>query len=107
MQLDTPVPTGRQIWDWVANVDGGLGLYNEKQTDAREYPRRTRQTYPNATDFTEDQLRRETWQRYNGGHYWAWDDESQQWVSDPPNNYAAKVAAYYDAVNSGDLPPGW
>lgn len=88
MQLDTPPPTGFQVWNWPANVQAGLILYNQKKADAEGYPGRTKQEFPNATDFTPDQLQMETWQRYNGGHYWKWDDPNQQWVRDAPNNYA-------------------
>jgi hypothetical protein len=107
MQLDTPPPTYLQIWVWTANVDGGLTLYQQKQTDATGYPARTRETYPNATDFTPDQLRMETWQRYNGGHYWTWDDANQRWAPDPPNNYADTLLAVYNSVNSGTPPADW
>lgn len=101
MQIDNPpiaCPlTEEDIWDWRANVDTGLCVMDVKRNDASGYPSRIRRRgYPNATDFTDQQLLYEAIQRYNGGAYWTWGEsldpsEGQQWIATPPNNYVQNV----------------
>jgi hypothetical protein len=107
MQLDTPPATARQVWDWKANVDAGKALFATKANDARTYPARVRQQYPDATDFTAEQLKMETYQRFNGGAYWKWDDANKKWVKSPPNNYADESLAIETAVLGGNPPGDW
>lgn len=107
MQLDTPPATARQVWDWKANVDAGKALFNTKANDARTYPARVRQQHPDATDFTAEQLKLETYQRYNGGAYWKWDDTNKVWVKTPPNTYADESYAIEKAVVAGNPPGDW
>jgi hypothetical protein len=107
MQLDTPAATARQVWDWKTNVDAGIALFSAKANDARTYPARVRQKYPDASDFTSAQLRLETYQRYNGGAYWKWDDINKAWVKSPPNSYADESVSIETAVMSGNPPADW
>jgi hypothetical protein len=107
MQIDTPPATARQVWDWKANVDAGIALFATKAKDARTYPARVRKKFPDATDFTPDQLKLETYQRYNGGAYWKWDDEEKVWVKSPPNSYADDSLAIETAVLNGNPPRDW
>jgi hypothetical protein len=107
MQLDNPPATARQIWDWKGNVDAGMALFATKANDARTYPARVRQQYPDATDFTAAQLRLETYQRYNGGAYWKWDDVNKVWIRNPPNSYADESLAIEKSVSAGNPPADW
>jgi hypothetical protein len=101
MQIDNPpaqCPLDENvIWNWKTNVGMGLCVIGQKERDARGYPGRIRRLgYPNATDFTDDQLLNETIQRYNGGSYWTWGEmfvpsRGKQWIATPPNNYVANV----------------
>lgn len=110
MQLDNPPATATQIWNWKSNVDAGKSLLLQKQKEARTFPRRERRrAFPKATDFTPEQLAFETYQRYNGGAYWQWDDDHQEWVVGPNEHadYAEKSMRIQRAVQAGTPPPGW
>ena len=100
MQIDNPPAacplTEAVIWDWRENIATGLCVINAKENDARGYPSRVRRIYPNATEFTDEQLLYETIQRYNGGSYWTWGEslnpsQGQQWIATPPNDYVQNV----------------
>jgi len=107
MQLDTPPATARQLWDWRQNVDAGVALFRQKANEARTYPGRVRNNYPDATDFTPEQLKLETYQRYNGGGYWQWDDANKRWVVKPNNGYADESLRIEKSVADGNPPPDW
>ena len=100
-------PTARQIWHWKDNIDAGVALFTEKARQARTYPSRIRQTYPDATDFNAEQLKLETYQRYNGGAYWNWDDESRRWVKQDTTGYADECLRVEKLVSAGTPPPEW
>jgi len=106
MQLDPPSTTS-QIWSWTVNVDGGIALFAVKKKDAQTYPGRVRAKFPAATDFTDDQLKMETWQRYNGGGYWQWNDGAAQWQEKSNSGYADKLAQFEIDINGGTPPAGW
>jgi hypothetical protein len=96
MQLCNPAATCQQRWDWTANVDQGLALFGDKQAAALGYLNNHRidGNYPNSLGLSNAAvLERESIKRYNGGHYWEWDDDVSQWVNnpDPGNNYVANV----------------
>lgn len=107
MQLDTPAPTARQVWDWKDNVDAGAALFRQKQNEARTYPARVRQQYPDATDFDAAQLKLETYQRYNGGGYWTWNDVDKRWDRKQTNGYADESMRIETLVNAGTPPGDW
>ena len=107
MQLDTPPATARQIWDWKENADAGAALFRQKQQEARTYPARVRQQFPDAVDFNQEQLRLETYQRYNGGGYWQWDDVNKRWMPRQTNGYADESRRIEVLVSAGTPPPDW
>jgi hypothetical protein len=49
MQLTRPAPTREQTWNWRANVNGGLALFQLKEQTARAYPAQ----YRKSADFQE------------------------------------------------------
>ena len=42
MQITNPRPTDDEVWDWTANVTGGIQIFNKKLAVARNYPARVR-----------------------------------------------------------------
>lgn len=72
-QLTNPAPTFEQAWSWKRNIDGGCQLYQAKQREAKSYLGQQKRTY------TEEQLKLETWSRWNGGSYHEWDAASKLW----------------------------
>lgn len=107
MQIDNPPATIQQIWSWQANIVAGNALFEQKSRDAKSYPSRVRNQYPEATDFTEKELKLETYQRYNGGAYWKWHDTSKKWQASPPNNYANESLAIEERILAEDFPSDW
>jgi hypothetical protein len=103
LQQTTPNPSDDAFWNWQEAINEGLGTLADKRRAAQGYPARVRANRrgcpnntlcnANATDFTADQLLRETIQRYNGGAYWHWDHVNNVWVANPPNGYVAAVLA--------------
>jgi type VI secretion system secreted protein VgrG len=73
-QMTAPAPTYEQVWNWKENIKGGTALYKTKQKDAKTYLSQNKRTY------TDDQLKLETWSRWNGGSYHVWDDKGNAWV---------------------------
>jgi len=73
-QMTHPAPTFEQAWNWKANVKGGAALYQQKQASAKTYLSQQSRTY------TSDQLRLETWSRWNGGPYHIWDPKAKGWI---------------------------
>jgi hypothetical protein len=41
-QVTYPPPTADEIWNWKANIEAGWQIYQEKETAARRYPERVR-----------------------------------------------------------------
>lgn len=61
-QMTNPAPTYEQVWSWKENIKAGVSLFQEKQRDAiRGFK---------GLPYTEEQLRRETFTRWNGGSYY-------------------------------------
>lgn len=75
-QLTNPTPDYQQAWSWKENIRAGAKLYQEKQRLAKHYLGRSGRQY------TDDQLRLETWARWNGGRYHVWDDATGTWQRD-------------------------
>jgi len=73
-QLTNPPPSYDQVWNWKENIKAGAKLYQEKQKAARSYLGQKGRTY------TADQLKLETWSRWNGGVYHVWDEKNNAWV---------------------------
>jgi len=73
-QMTNPAPSYEQVWSWKANIDAGVSLYQTKQRAAKTYLGQSKRTY------TPEQLKLETWSRWNGGPYHRWDDKTKAWV---------------------------
>lgn len=73
-QMTNPAPSYEQVWDWKANILGGATVYREKMADARRHLGKGDRAY------TDEQLLRETFSRYNGGFYHEWDAGAETWV---------------------------
>ncbi|WP_042269918.1 hypothetical protein [Paraburkholderia heleia] len=69
-QMTNPAPSYEQIWNWKENIKVGVKLFQEKQSEAKDafghHP------------YTDDQLMRETFTRWNGGTYYQWNSETKQ-----------------------------
>lgn len=87
-QITSPAPTDDQVWDWRENVKAGLALYQSKQSIARGYPVKIRNSAAfkmsvknyndrragqglqplsiDMPDFTQEQLERDTLRGFNG-----------------------------------------
>jgi hypothetical protein len=72
-QMTNPAPTYEQIWNWKENVKGGVKLYQDKQKAAKIYLTQAGRTH------TAEQLRLETWSRWNGGGYHTWSISKKDW----------------------------
>lgn len=83
------------VWNWKTNIASGRANLLEKVGFSRGVPRMVRRRsvrgqgpFPNAVDFTPEQLRLEAIKRYNAGNehnvgYWEWDDAAGDWVANP------------------------
>lgn len=106
------------IWNWKTNIARGRANLLSAAAFSRAVPGYTRRGYtvsggrripflrdgngpfPNATDFTPEQVRLEAIKRYNAGYlpdvgYWEWDVAAGAWVANPQGggepNYVAGV----------------
>ncbi|WP_322044114.1 hypothetical protein [Paraburkholderia sp. J67] len=68
--MTNPAPGYEQIWNWKENVKVGVKLFQEKQSEAKD----SFGHHP----YTDDQLMRETFTIWNGGTYYHWNSETQQ-----------------------------
>ena len=66
-----PIPSYEQIWNWKSHLDAGIAHLKNTKNEAKNYL--------SAGNYTEDQLKRETYCRYNGGFYYKWDEEKNCW----------------------------
>jgi hypothetical protein len=73
-QMTNPAPSFEQVWNWKENVKAGVGLYQQKQALAKAHLSQQGRTY------TSEQLRLETWTRWNGGSYFVWDSAGKTWI---------------------------
>ena len=114
MQIDPPANVA-EVFNWRTNIADALDLLATKKNEIAGYVNRTQQQYPNATDFTPDQLQLMIYQYYNGGYYYKWGDPSTSWVKNPdiPNmqgqdfTYGENAVNIQNAVSSGNPPDGW
>jgi len=83
------------IWNWQANIATGKAILQAALAFSKRIPALVRTKavrgqgpFPDATDFTSDQVRLEAIKRYNAGFgansgYWQWDPVSKEWVANP------------------------
>jgi hypothetical protein len=130
----TPVPTIEELWSWVANVDSAVSKLLGLRQNAVTYQEQVQQglpwtgetggdpphegtAYPDAPDFTDDQLDLEMYARYNGRfRYHNYDPITGTWVRRIPVGgqdattslpYADQVEMVKHAVLAGNDPAGW
>lgn len=76
-QLTNPPPSYVQVWNWKENIRGGTGLYKVKQAEAKKY------LSSNGRQYTAEQLKLETWSRWNGSPYHIWSSSTNSWTRNP------------------------
>jgi hypothetical protein len=133
-QLTTdPIPEPEELWNWLANVDFARGKLLGLRQDASVYQQQVQQglawtsqtggkpphegvAYPDAPDFTKDEVDLEMYSRYNSGYrYHDYHPETQAWERRLPlGGDAGTSLPYADALELvkqdvlvGILPPGW
>ena len=125
MQIDNPRASDEQVWNWRANRAAGVALLSDKRGAAQAYPRSLRSRarsgelpagFQNATDFTtQEQIQKETYQRYNGGRYWDWIPQrrndpgsSGAWQPRPrTSGYGDRAWSLQQSVEQGRVPALW
>ncbi|MEJ2193591.1 MAG: hypothetical protein P8X73_01880, partial [Ignavibacteriaceae bacterium] len=145
MQADYPSAKEFQLWNWKANRELGKNILNEKINRAEGYPGRVRnfstwyktkagkikyrdpiapynedwypRAFKNALDFsTDEDIWKETYQRYRGGNYWKWEpddprDENStgEWIVSPSQSHNRGEEAWdiYEGIQTGNYPNGW
>lgn len=132
-QLTSPPPDIRDLWDWTWNVVDSVSWLNNLRGDAATYAKQVQEglpwddhtggtppdpgvAYPDAPDFTDEQLDLEMLARYNGRYrYHNYDPATQSWVrrlapgADTGTSlpYADAVKQVADDVIAGNPPKGW
>ncbi|MES2615221.1 MAG: PAAR domain-containing protein [Bdellovibrionota bacterium] len=80
-QLTNPKPTYEKIWNWKLNLDSGLEVLYSKIQIAKHYLSTQGSKHPPASStYTDEQLKRDTFSLYNGGHYYFWKDNLHAFV---------------------------
>jgi len=102
-----------RTWYWHKKADGTLEQIPIDPLGGHFdwYPK----AYPNATDFTNEQLYKEMFQRYPGGVYWRWkiqnpkDLNSGKWIKSPSkrHNRGDEVWVDYQGILNGHFPAEW
>jgi hypothetical protein len=111
-------PPKKQLWDWRANIAGGLRVYASKAQMADGHFRRLEEIAQQAgtkATLSERQRRVEIAQRDNTNlMYWTgWDNDKQTWILNPlcadPRTYGNKVMAVVDGLEAKppQLPQFW
>jgi len=132
-QLTTPAPRSRELWDWRANALDSISRLDGFRADALTYLQQVRdgtswtaatgtrppsppnegQAFPDAPDFTEDQLDLEMWARYNSGRrFHDYNPATRQWErqssgSDGILVYAPALLKMRQQVEAGNFPRTW
>lgn len=144
MQIDNPRAVDEEIWNWTANRLAGKKLFSEKKAWALTYGRDVRRgrtwfkkadgtygynqpikphrdwyprEYVQATDLSSNEdLLKESFQRYNGGIWWRWEPEdrddtksSGKWIrAFSADRYGDEAwSIYADITQKNKYPPGW
>ena len=88
-QMTNPAPTYEQIWSWKKNIEAGTSLYKTKQKLAKQYLGQKNRAY------SEEQLKLETWSRWNGGSYHTWNEKAKSWERNPTMLCDSKNRQYW------------
>jgi hypothetical protein len=107
MQIDTPIPTYRQIWDWRENIKAGIALFEQKRKEVTQHFMNVRKAQPGAPELTEEQFLLAMFQYYNGGYYWAWNTGKSSWEKVDTTGYGDDALRIYKLVKSGNPPKDW
>lgn len=108
-------PRPREIWNWQANVDGGVRLYKEKKKTIHRYYGRILATNSAAARRFKEQFKQPYrdfyryayYQLYYGGYYWRWNGSN--WARSGTSNYGRELARVEDGIRMSPpvYPPGW
>jgi len=94
------VTTKARAWDWQVNTAYGVGFYEEKLSIALNHWQNVKDSYPDATKWTAQQLEDNTSGHYRfgtgRGWYLIWGDEGKEW--DPTGD--AQLKAYVEDVRA-------
>jgi hypothetical protein len=129
-----PVPETEELWSWFANVDSAVAKLLGLRQNASTYQQQVQQglswtaetggdpphegtAYPDAPDFTDDELDLEMYARYNGRYrYHNYDPIAGLWVRRIPLGgndattslpYADQLLSLKKQVIAGQNPAGW
>lgn len=108
MQLDSPRPSCRQLFNWKDNIQAGVVLYNQKKATVARHFENERKGHPERRALTDDELRRALYAYYNSGfYYYEWSDDEKEWVPGSLTAYADGAMKLEEAVLAGNPPSGW
>jgi len=130
MQLTAGAIPIDQLWNWEENANEGESRADDFTDNAETYNDQVQQgqnwtgatggtppnegtAFPNAPEFSNDELDRETWARYNSGfRYHDFDPAQGAWVNRnvnaPGNQYADDLNTRRDQIQQNNVfPPLW
>ena len=107
-------PPSRQLWDWKANIAGGIAVYSAKLRDAvQHFDALLALAHRTDRDarLSERERRMEIIHRYNHGTlcWTGWDKQKKAWIRGPDHDYADKVMGVIDGIEAvpQKLPADW
>jgi hypothetical protein len=107
MQLDTPRPTARQLWDWKQNISQGKSIFQQKKKEIETHFKNIYTAHPEAPKLTQEQLKLATYQYYNGGWYWDFDATAKTWQKIGTTSYGDDALRIEKLVSAGTPPADW
>jgi len=107
MQIDTPRPTARQIWDWRENIAAGAALFTQKKAEITRHFKNIYDSDPSIPKLTAEEARLALYQYYNGGWYWEWDGAAKAWKKVGTTSYGDDALRIEKLVAAGTPPGDW
>jgi hypothetical protein len=107
MQIDTPRPTARQVWDWRQNVAAGAALFGQKKVEVTRHFKNIYDSDATIPKLTADQFKLALYQYYNGGWYWDWDGAAKAWKKVGTTSYGDDALRIEQLVAAGTPPGDW